>query len=119
MEQPIPKVTDTDVERIAVRDFGKERLPQALKILNEYGKQEWNRPGSPRVRLAILKLAKGDFELLSRQTEIAIQDFRDVIALAEYPRYTAEIGFDRVAPKIERSAIDEDWKQYCEWLERE
>ncbi len=119
MKQPIPKVTDKDVERIALRDFGKENLSQVLDILQEYGKQDWNRPGSPRVRLAILKLANGDLEELSKQTETAIQDFRDVLSLAEYPRYMAEIGFDRVPSKNERAAIDDDWKQYCEWLVRE
>jgi hypothetical protein len=118
MEQPVPKVTDDDVERIAVRDFGRDPLSQVLEILQEYGKQEWNRPGSPRVRLAILKLANGNLDQLKRFTNSAIGDFRDVVSQAEYPRYSAEIGFDRVAAKVERSVIDHDWKQYCEWLER-
>jgi hypothetical protein len=119
MEQPIPKVTDEDVKRIASRDFGQKHLSQVLDILQEYGKQVWNRPGSPRVRLAILKLANGDVEQLEKYTKTAIDDFRDVVSQAEYPRYTAEIGFDRVAAKIKRAVIDDDWKQYCEWLERE
>lgn len=119
MEQPIPKVTDKDVERIAVRDFGNDHLLQVLEILQEYGKQEWNRPGSPRVRLAILKLANGNLEQLRKCTKTAIEDFRDVISLAEYPLYSAEIGFNRVAAEVKRAVIDDDWKQYCEWLERE
>ena len=119
MNQPIPKVTDADVERIAVRDFGNAQLSQVMEILQEYGKQEWNRPGGPRVRLAILKLANGDLEQLSMHTKIAIQDGRDVLSLAEYPRWTAEVGFDEVSRKVERAVIDEDWKQYREWLEKE
>ncbi len=89
-----------------------------MEILQEYGKQEWNKPG-PRVRLAILKLANGDLSQLKEHTKVAIQDFRDVLAMAEYPRWTKEIGFDRKARKVERAVIDDDWRQYCEWLERE
>lgn len=72
MEQPVPKVTDEDVQRIAIRDFGKPQLSKVLELLQEYGKQDWNRPGSPRVRLAILKLANGDLDQIKKITEAAI-----------------------------------------------
>jgi len=62
MDQPVPKVTDMDVERVAIRDFGMTLLSQVICILQEFGKQDWNRPGSARVRLAILKLANGDLD---------------------------------------------------------
>ena len=80
---------------------------------------ECSRPGSPRVRLAILKLADGDFDQLSKYTELAIQDFRDVVSTAEYPRYTSEIGFKKVSKKIVKTVIDDDWRQYSEWLSKE
>jgi len=112
-------VTDNDVERIAIRDFGRERLSQVMEILNEYGKQEWNRPGSPRVRLAILKLANGDLEKLIEHTELAIRDFRDVLAMAEYPRFLTDISLDKAPKQVQGQAIDDDWKQYKEWFERE
>ena len=119
MDQPVPKVTDKDVERIAIRDFGKTQLSQVIDTLQEYGKQDWNRPGSPRVRLAILKLSNGDLDQLSKHTQAAIKDFRDVVCLAEYPRYTVEIGFEKVSKNVARAVIDDDWRQYCEWLEKE
>ncbi|MBN2591982.1 MAG: hypothetical protein JXA81_00640 [Sedimentisphaerales bacterium] len=119
MEQPVPKVTDKDVERIALRDFGMDKLSEAMDILEKYGKQEWTRPGSPRVRLAVLKLANGELEELSRYTKIAIQDFRDVISMAEYPIYSAEVGFERVAQNIQKAAIEADWEQYQDWLKKE
>jgi hypothetical protein len=118
MNQPVPEVTEKDVERIAIRDFGKERLALVMEILQEYGKQEWNSPGSPRVRLAILKLADGDLEKLKVHTKIAIQDFRDVLAMAEYPRFMTEIGFNEVDKKVENEVINDDWKQYREWFEK-
>jgi hypothetical protein len=117
MDQPTPKVTEKDVERIVLRDFGAERLRQVLDIVHTYGKQEWNKPGSPRVWLAILKLADGNLDRLTQYTEIAIKDFRDVVSMAEYPEYF-KIGFDKVHRKAEKAAIEADWKQYQEWLEK-
>jgi hypothetical protein len=117
VDQPVPNVTEEDVKRIALRDFGDAQVGLALSILDEFGKQEWNRP-DPRVRLAILKLANGDLDRLLDATQLAIQDYRDVISAAEYPRYCREIGFDKVPESVKRSVIDDDWRQYCEWLER-
>lgn len=118
MNQPIPAVTEKDVERIAIRDFGQTRLFQVMSILGECGKQSWNRSNSPRVRAAILKLANGDLEQLASYTEIAIQDFRDVIAMAEYPRYAAEVVCHKVSPQFQRAVFEDDWKQYREWFKR-
>jgi len=39
--------------------------------------------------------------------------------MAEYPRYTAEIGFEKVSKKNVRAIIDDDWRQYREWLEND
>jgi len=117
-KQPIPQVTDKDVKRIAFRDFGEAQLFQALSILVEFGKQEWNTP-SARVQLARLKLANGDLNKLMDHTKTAIKDFRDVLSAAEYPRYSREIAFDEVDKDYKRAVIDEDWRQYRVWLERE
>jgi hypothetical protein len=89
----------------------------ALSILEEFGNQEWNRP-SPRVRLAILKLANGDLDRLLDHTNTAITDYRDVLSAAEYPRYSREIGFDDVAQATKQAVMADDWRQYREWLER-
>ena len=114
MKQPIPKVTENDVRRIALRDFGETGLSAALSILD-------SDPGadSPRVRIAILKLASGDMERLEEQVAIAARDFRDVLAFAEFPRWSNEIGFDKAPRALEREVIDSDWLQYCQWLGRE
>lgn len=116
-EQPIPDVTDEDVKRIALRDFGDAQAALALSILEEFGKQDWNRP-DPRVRLAILKLANGDLDRLLNETQTAIQDYRDVLSGAEYPRYMREIGFGDVPETVQQAVIDDDWRQYHEWLQR-
>jgi hypothetical protein len=119
MNEPVPKVTEDDVRRIIARDFGEAGLSEAFSILNEYGKQEWNDPDNPRVRLAILKLADGDLQLLAEHTEAATQDRRDVLAWAEYPRWAEEIGFENTSRSLEQEVIRADWHQYCQWLGRE
>jgi hypothetical protein len=78
-KQPVPQITDKDVKRIALRDFGESQLLQVISILDEFGKQEWNSPGA-RVRLAILKLANGDLDKLMDHTKVAIEDFRDALS---------------------------------------
>ena len=105
------------MKRIALRDFGHAQVALVLSILDEFGKQDWNRP-DPRVRLAILKLANGNLDRLLDQTQTAIQDYRDVLSEAESPRYSREIGFGDVSESVQRAVIDDDWRQYCEWLER-
>lgn len=119
MEQPVPRVSGKDVERVVLRDFGEDKLSQAKNTLERYGRQEWTHPGSARVRLAILKLANGDLEQLTRYTEAAIEDFRDVIAMAEYPWYSAKIGSEGAGQEVRREAIEADREQYLEWLNRE
>ncbi len=116
-DQPIPKVTDEDVKRIALRDFGDAEVALALSILEEFGKQDRNCP-SPRVRVAILKLANGDLDRLLNETKNAIEDYRDVLSEAEYPRYSREVGFNDAPEAVEQAVIDDDWRQYREWLER-
>ena len=117
MDQPVPDVTDDDVKRIALRDFGAAGVEMVLSILEEFGQQDWNQP-SPRVRLAILKLAGRDLDRLLEETKNAIEDYRDVLAEAEYPGYSREIGFGDVTDADKQAVIDEDWKQYYEWLHR-
>ncbi len=44
-----------------------------------------------RVHRAILKLTDGSFEDLKRLVDLALTDYRDVIAPAEYPDYHKEL----------------------------
>ena len=55
-QQPIPRITDEDVERILRRDFALSVQEQVRAALARYGSEPWERE-PPRVRLAILRLA--------------------------------------------------------------
>lgn len=115
--QRTPAVTNEDVKRIALRDFGSDSS-LALAMLEEYGAEEWHREAD-RVRLAVLKVAAGSIEKLRSVIETAKADYRDVLASAEYPEYSRSIGpSDAVSPDERQRIIEADWKQYSEWLAR-
>lgn len=115
--QPVPEVTEDDLERIVRRDFPLEDLTSLMAILNEYGTDEWHREPT-RVRLAALKMANGSVTRLRASIELAKSDYRDVLVAAEYPSYY-KIEWSRVRelPAEElRRVIDSDWQQYEAWL---
>lgn len=110
-----PTVTPNDVARIARRDFPEEQFDSVMAVLNGY---ESKRERS-RVRLATLKLANGDLNALRKQIATAREDFRDVLAPAEYPEYSRLDVLLRTVPTEENQRIlDSDWRQYEAWLKR-
>jgi hypothetical protein len=115
-EQPTPSVTDSDVERIARRDFPAGILAEVLAMLGEYGTETWQREAA-RVRLAVLKLAAGNIERLRSEIETAKCDYRDVLAMAEYPGYIRR-GVIELSMEERQRVIDADWEQYQAWLTR-
>jgi hypothetical protein len=117
VSQPVPQVTADDVAMVVRRDFAEEQFGVVMAVLNEYGVEKWER-GKPRVQLAVLKLANGDLEALKRHISQAKQDYRDVLAAAEYPEYSKKGMFHvRELPAIEqRQIIDSDWERYETWL---
>lgn len=84
--QPIPEVTLNDVERIVRRDFPVIQFDSVMAVLKEYEESTSGRRERPRVQLATLKLANGDVEALRTHINTAVQDIRDVLGPAEYPR---------------------------------
>jgi hypothetical protein len=86
MDQPIPEISEEDVVAIAIRDYGEEKLAKAVSILDEFGNDCKESPSIFRVHLDIMKLANGNLKKLSAFTKLAIQDFREVISYAEYPK---------------------------------
>jgi hypothetical protein len=117
-DQPVPHVTDDDVKRVAVRDFGTTQAGLALSIVEEFGKQDWNR-ASPRVWLAILKLANGDLDRLREITATAIAITATCWRGPNTPAIHGRSVFSMRRKSTKQAAIDDDWKQYCRWLGRD
>jgi predicted Fe-Mo cluster-binding NifX family protein len=110
--QPVPAVTHADVARVVARDFAADERV-ATTMLAEYGIERYhNEPA--RVRLAVLKLADGDLKQLRAHLDVALADFRDVLAAAEYPEYGRTIN----PPAQPGPTMERDWSQYERWLRR-
>jgi hypothetical protein len=118
ISQPIPEVTRDDVERVVCRDFTADEYPAVTAMLGEYGTERWHREPT-RVQLAVLKVANGSVQKLRACIDSAKRDYRDALAAAEYPG-SCKVGFRiRELPEKERRRIiDEDWRQYEEWLKK-
>ncbi|MBY0277963.1 hypothetical protein K2Z84_21735 [Candidatus Binatia bacterium] len=73
------------------RDFAAGDASAVLAIVDEYG-AEPNEPEPERVRLAIVRLAAGDREMLQKLLYAARYDYRDVLAWADAGPLSAEDG---------------------------
>ena len=56
MNQPVPIVSDADVDRIVRREFPAAAVAEAAALLGQYGGKPWHREAL-RVRAAMLKVA--------------------------------------------------------------
>ena len=117
-EQPVPRVTHADVERVVRRDFPADQCGAVLSLLAEYGPERWHRE-VVRVHLAILRLSAGDLDNLRHELEVAKCDYRDVLAYAEYPACMRDRFKTFDLPLDEKKKIlGQDWAQYRDWLQR-
>lgn len=115
MEQPVPKVSRMDLERIVRREFSENDYNEVMKTLEEYGRDDWQRE-NVRVQLAVLKLARGDMSKVCSYIELAKCDYRDVLAPAEYPSYIDTVG--KLTIQEKKKIIEADWQQYLSWFKK-
>jgi len=100
------------------RDFAENQPDTALALVNTVGAARSER-GRARVHLAALKLANGNLDVLKAQIEIAREDYRDVLAPAEYPEYSKRpFQIKDLSAREQERIIASDWKQYEDWLRR-
>jgi hypothetical protein len=116
MEQRIPNVTDSDIKRIIKRDFPQFEITEIENILKMYRAE--SEKGRNRVYASILKLSNGNIDLMEEYIEKANRDYRDVIALSEYPNYSEYAFDDNLSEKKEKQLINDDWVQYEDWLKK-
>ena len=106
MTQRAAQVNDLDVERLVRREFPESMRPAAMEALSLY-----RGPEAARARAAAMRLSGGDMQQLKRHIQIANEDYRDVLAWAEYPSY----GKARTDSQ-RQAAINADWQSYSEWF---
>ena len=73
----------------------------------------------PRVIMACLKNANGNFEKLKGELANASGWWREIIGKAEYPNYTKKMfRIDRLSADEKERIIEKDKAQYLAWLHR-
>jgi hypothetical protein len=73
----------------------------------------------PRVIMACLKNAGGNFEKLKGELANAGGWWREIIGEAEYPNYTKKMfRIDRLSADEKERIIEKDKTQYLAWLHR-
>ena len=113
MEQRVPDVSEADVERVVRRDFPSSEAETVEELLRQADPAI-----SPRVALAVLKLANGSLEAFHLHLRAASKDWRDVIASAEYPTYVSKVpGAGSLSESHRNQILEADWEQYTRWLE--
>ena len=116
MEQKIPNIEYCDIERIIKRDYCHSNINEVRSLLCLYNSE--SEKGKNRVYASVLKLANGDIDMLKQYIHRACEDFRDIIALSEYPNYSEFIFDDSLSKKEKKRLILKDWEQYKLWFNR-
>lgn len=91
-------------------DFTRRRV---RRILQDYGNGVHEHEPD-RVRLAILKLAGAELQSVEKYTGYAREDYRDILAWAEYPRQSRQWAMPESEEK--RKMLEADRAEYEEWL---
>jgi hypothetical protein len=100
----------------AHRYFGSDKVEEVMAILDHYTAA--TEAARARVQLGILKLSEGDVEKLTYWANLALSDYRDILAFAESPQEMAtdpgEVG--RMDGMAVRTLRERDRQQYIDWL---
>ena len=116
MEQKIPKISNSDIKRIIKRDFPYLEFNEIEGILQMYKSE--SKEGRNRIFASILKLSDGQLELVKKFVSKANYDFRDIIALSEYPNYSEYAFDDDLSEQKKQQLINDDWCQFEHWLNK-
>ena len=110
------KYTRELVTKKAKAVFPKEDVSKVMSILDQYGVDSYERERE-RVQIAILKLSEGKMEELRESVKAAKQDYRDVLAYAEFPlEMKSEPG--KLDAQKAKEIREKDRKQYLDWLNK-
>jgi hypothetical protein len=115
MEQFVPNVSKSDVERIIQRDFPHDEQEEIRGLVRKLDVRE-----KARVALACLKNSDGDLRKLRYYLAEASGYYREHIGEAEYPNYVKKMfHIDRLSEAEIFAIFQKDKNQYLTWLHRE
>ncbi len=104
-----------------IREYWPDDVDSVTAVLDRYGESSLTEESRARVQLAVLKLADGSRDALQDYVEMAKQDYRDVIALAEFTREmkSRHLARPNLSPEQHRELEVirmRDREQYLTWL---
>jgi hypothetical protein len=104
--------------RVLEAMFPVEKECQAvMDVLSAYGKEPYHQERD-RVLLGILKLAWEEPDRLEAYTQLACEDYRDLICAAEYPYSSRIFGLSDSDPEKYRELREKEAAEYAAWLEK-
>lgn len=115
--QPHAKISNDTLRRLIKREFpdNTDEVRNKLRLVDNNNLEKSN-----RLFVAILKLSNGDITKIDEYIEMCNNDFRDVIAKAEYPR-VFEIGFvgmNKISQNELKQLYLDDWSEYSKWIKK-
>jgi hypothetical protein len=114
-QEPAAKISDKTLERLIRREFAG----RAGEVNQKFQRVNSNTlRGKNRFSAAILKLANKDLDKIDHYISICNNDFRDVVASAEYPE-RMRFAFNKIAGWKKKQIYLSDWKEYSTWLHKE
>ena len=114
MEQFVPHVSESDVERIIQRELPVEEQDGIREVIRRLEVRE-----KARAVLACLKNSGGDIAKLKRELAEASGYYREHIGEAEYPNYLKKMfRIDKLTEAEVFAIYEKDKNQYLAWLHR-
>jgi len=112
-EQPFAKISCEKLKFLIAREFPNDTNIVYRKLDKI---ETTNLDGKYRISAAVLKLTDKDLDKIDYYINIALEDFRDVISMAEYPR--ASNNFGNRSKEENKSDYLKDWEEYSSWLNK-
>ena len=112
--EPAARISDKTLERLLRSECGDRASEVKDKFLHV---KSHPLGGKNRISAAILKLSNGDLDKINYYIDLCNRDFREVVARAEYPRYSA-VAFNETSRWEKRQYYLADWKDCSNWLRK-
>lgn len=113
--QPVASITDEELAILIKRDY-PDQTDLVKTKLNKIKSD--TQQGKNRIAASVLKLAEKDLTKVDFLVKRANEDFRDIVAKAEYPR-TSRYGFGERDEEERKQDYLKDWEEFSEWKELE
>ena len=110
VKRDYPNLVPLVMEKLFPVAAERERI---WSVLDRYQSKE-----PDRVRLGILKAAKGEPGEIERLAELAATDFRDLLCIAEYPLSSRRWALRDSDPDKYDALQEREQRMYDRWIER-